>query len=69
MESPKEKAKELFDYYVELSGIYIGDYENEKQMCLIAVNEIINLLIRLDFTYEDNVFKYYREVKKEIELL
>jgi hypothetical protein len=67
--NPKEKAKELFDYYVELSGIYIGDYENEKQMCLIAVNEIINLLIKLDFTYEDNVSKYYREVKTEIEKL
>jgi len=39
--TPKEKAKELFDKYVELSGIFIGDYESEKEMCLILVNEVL----------------------------
>lgn len=63
MNSPKEKAKELFDKYVELSGIFVGDYESEKEMCLIAVDEILSL----DIYQSDEWF--WQEVKKEIENL
>ena len=63
--TPKEKAKELFDKYVELSGIFVGDYESEKEMCLIAVNEILNALEYLD----DDSEYFWEEVKHEIEKL
>ena len=63
--TPKEKAKELFDKYVELSGIFVGDYDSEKEMCLIAVNEILNALEYLD----DDSEYFWEEVKLEIEKL
>ena len=69
--TPKEKAKELFDKYVDLSGIFVGDYENEKSMCLIVVDEILNLNLGLSNCDENNwdIEKFYIEVKKEIEKL
>ena len=60
--TPKEKAKELFDKYVELSGIFIGDYESEKEMCLILINEVLDNLE--DHTGKD--IKFWQEVKQEI---
>lgn len=62
--TPKEKAKELFEKYVELSEIYVGDYESEKEMCLIAIDEVLSIryLLKKE-TY------FYKEVKKEIEKL
>lgn len=68
--TPKLKAKELFDKYVELSGIFVGDYESEKEMCLILVDEILDL--GLGFMHDDtawNIEKYWKEVKSEIEKL
>ena len=62
---PKEKAKELFDKYVELSGIFIGDYESEKEMCLILINEVLDNLE--DHTGKD--IKFWQEVKQEINKL
>ena len=63
--TPKEKAKELFDKYVELSGIFIGDYESEKEMCLILINEVLDNLE--DHTGKD--IKFCQEVKQEINKL
>lgn len=63
---PKEKAKELFDKYVELSGIYVGDYESEKEMCLIAVDELI---YETQFEVPNIRQRYWQEVKQEIEKL
>jgi hypothetical protein len=63
----KEKAKELFDKYVDLSGIFVGDYESEKSMCLIVVDEILNAIGEIFETYEER--KYWQEVKQEIEKL
>ena len=63
--TPKEKAKELFDKYVELSGIFIGDYESEKEMCLILINEVLDNLE--DHTGKD--IKFWQEVKQEINKL
>jgi hypothetical protein len=66
--TPKEKAKDLVDKYIELSGIFIGDYENEKEMCLIAVDEVIEALREHEWQNR-NIIDYYLEVKQEIELL
>jgi hypothetical protein len=67
---PKDKAKELFEKYVELSGIYVGDYESEKEMCLIAINEVRWFHERLFYLTEGSLFdKYLDDVKQEIEKL
>lgn len=63
--TPKEKAKELFDKYVELSGIFVGDYEIEKERCLIAVDELINDRLNSNILYPS----FWIEVKQEIEKL
>jgi hypothetical protein len=65
----KEKAKELFDKYVELSGIFVGDYESEKEMCLIAVNEVLYVLNEIDSSEQWNASYFYNQVKQEIENL
>ena len=69
--TPKEKARELFDKIYEYA---IFD-EAAKQCALIAVDEIIDTLnydIR-DLDVRGNILldliKFWREVKKEIELL
>jgi hypothetical protein len=69
--TPKEKAKDLLDQYVDLSGIFIGDYEPEKEMCLILVNEILIILNRWDsFNFpKSSELIYWEEVKQEIEKL
>lgn len=63
MITPKEKAKELFDKYVELSGIFVGDYESEKEMCLITIDEILN---ELQLVYNEDRINFYLEIKLEI---
>jgi ribosomal protein S17E len=68
--TPKEKAKELFDKYVDLSGIFVGDYENEKSMCLIVVYEILNEFPKgFNGNFEMKRKFYWQEVKQEIENL
>jgi hypothetical protein len=64
----KEKAKELFDKYVDLSGIFVGDYESEKSMCLIAV-EFAREFITGDLSESFDKTMYLFEVKQEIEKL
>jgi hypothetical protein len=64
--TPKEKAKELFNKYIELSGIFVGDYESEKEMCLIAVNELI---YETQFEVPNIRQRYWMEVKLEIKKL
>jgi hypothetical protein len=67
--TPKEKAKELFDKFVDLSGIFVGDYESEKSMCLIVVDEILESHYKLLSGVNPSVYKYWQEVKQEIEKL
>jgi len=74
----KEKAKELFDKYINLYPSYIvmfqGDLDKAqkdiKQCALIAVNEIQNLP---NMNYSNNKdlsqYDYWQEVKQEIEKL
>ena len=67
--TPREKAKELFDKYVELSGIFVGDYDSEKEMCLIVVNELIEFTYNYTDYNEKSTKEYWNEVKHEIEKL
>jgi hypothetical protein len=68
--TPKEKAKELLNKYIDLSGIFIGDYQPEKEMSLIVVDEIIKQLdtIEFDKQSEDYAFliDWWNQVKEEI---
>jgi len=70
--TPKEKAKELvdkFDNYVETEDFF-GDsrvLENSKQCALIAVDEILEALEKVAYWQSKGQFKYYEEVKQEIE--
>ena len=68
--TPKEKAEELFKKYIELSGIFVGDYESEKEMCLIAVDEILDDdMFGMEEEYFEKRINYWEEVKQEIEKL
>jgi hypothetical protein len=72
MNSPKEKAIELFNKYYCLENnskkrIKVIEFDTAKQCALIAVDLIIY------HTEEDSsnipLYEYYQEVKKEIEKL
>ncbi len=70
--TPKEKAKELRDKYMNVRWD-IG-LDDAKQCALIAVNEIIEELEHLKHTEDCNEdifdsYQYWEEVKQEIELL
>jgi hypothetical protein len=59
--TPKEKAKDLLDKYLDLDfHLYL---ENAKQCALIAVDEFINNCTDID------IWEYWQEVKQEIEKL
>ena len=72
-ESPKEKAKELFDQYHNLIQEIGGDMGHEilvsilaKHCALIAVDEILNInSVDKDFSLSH----YWLDVKHEIENL
>jgi hypothetical protein len=68
--TPKEKAEDLLKKYIELSGIFIGDYESEKEMSLIVVDEIIQQLNTIDFDKQSEDYEFlinwWGEVKEEI---
>jgi hypothetical protein len=69
----KEKAIDLFnEYYSYLKANLMYDEEakeDAKQCALIAVDEIIKELKETEFNYgvENLPFKYWQEVKQEIE--
>jgi hypothetical protein len=76
MMTPKEKAKELVDKFIEptmefdeLDG-YVEDKDNAKQCALIAVNEQIELLLNLSqyMAFPEQV-KHLQEIKQEIQKL
>ena len=72
-QSPKEKAKELFNHYHNLIQEIGGDLGHEilvsilaKESCLIAVDEILYTLnVSLDFKMNKSI-KYWLEVGEEI---
>jgi hypothetical protein len=68
--TPKEKAQELYSKYLEqLPSNLIFDLIHylAKQCALIAVDEIINAL--QNNAANSASWKFYEEVKKEIEAL
>jgi hypothetical protein len=72
--TPKEKAKDLFNKFIEfaqdwdeLDGYIVNKY-NAKQCALIAVDEIIEAL-SFHSWQNRNEIEYYEEVKQEIEKL
>jgi hypothetical protein len=76
--TPKEKAKELVGKYVKfkLNGLFkFFGLELSKQCAIIAVDEIIKALMYPPQLNSDRqiihikVLQYWKEVKKEIELL
>lgn len=81
--TPKEKAKELYIKYCPYDICYCdplgreieGYYERYAKTCaLICVNEIIDYLISTKVCFKDHVepigdYKYYLEVKEELEKL
>ena len=80
---PKEKAKELWNKYVEAKIVTEGKYSNyrglttehAKVCALIAVDEILDFMMNDDIESETcywanhPLLSYWYEVKKEIELL
>jgi hypothetical protein len=67
--TPEIKAAQLVNKYFNF--IYLDlDYEQAKQCALIAVDEILKAVDNPDETYlmQDSV-NYWKEVKKEIEVL
>jgi hypothetical protein len=76
--TPKEKAQELFNKYVNiLFDIVEVEKQNCKQCALIAVDEMLNNAgfiwggrdTETGLSARDSYRKYLQEVKKEIEKL
>ena len=79
--TPKEKAEELVDRYMNIRNVKLSDYSiiylpTAKQCALIAVNEMIDVYasacVAMGMSKEDaekQESKYLLEVKQEIEAL
>ena len=73
--TPKQKAKELVDMFTGYTRVFHDSlgWENHidsaKECSLMAVNEMIEVLDKMEWTFTDKKADYYREVKKEIEKL
>jgi hypothetical protein len=65
--SPKEKAMELVWKYLPILIIKENPFDLAKQCALIAVEEIQYFITKYNNPFED--FKYWDEVKNEIEKL
>ncbi len=69
--TPKEKAEELVNRYMNLNTVKLSDYSviytpTAKQCALILVDEILNIN-SVDKDYD--LSNYWTEVKQEIEKL
>ena len=64
MSSPKDKAEELVD---KMYNVVCGGNYDAKQFALIAVDEIQDFITKYNNPFE--YFKYWDEVKNEIEKL
>jgi hypothetical protein len=65
--TPKEKAKELVENYLNADVAWEFTYNCAKQCALLAVVEILNTIEQIFETFEER--KYWQEVKQEIEKL
>ena len=73
--TPKEKAEELVDKYMNIRNVKLSDYSiiylpTAKQCALIAVNEIIKSN-PINFDENENCIasNWWEQVKQEIEAL
>jgi len=70
MLNPKEKSKEILDYYAKIISPHVYVVHGLSQACALkAVNEIIDAIYLNQDNPVDGAFAYWSEVKKEIELL
>lgn len=71
--TPKEKATELVEKFHsqknKFGQIFYLHSDIAKQCALIAVDEIINSVVITDLTTAETQFKYWEQVKEEIEKL
>jgi hypothetical protein len=69
--TPKEKAWELNQKYMEMQHYLENDaWNNAKQCALIAVDEMLNWFKAHSYSNKNyDAFVFYNEVKKEIENL
>jgi hypothetical protein len=74
--TPKEKAEELVDRYMNIRNVKLSDYSiiylpTAKQCALIAADEIINTgpLKMIDWGEIISDKPYWEDVKQEIEAL
>jgi hypothetical protein len=73
--TPKEKAEELVDKFMDYTGFEINEQNNmsnifsAKQCALIAVDEILESHYKLLSGVNPSVYKYLQELKQEIEKL
>ncbi len=66
--TPKEKARELVDKYIEEGICFVGDYSIEKSCAITAINEMTKYIPNI--YHNDKTKKnYWNEVKKEINKL
>ena len=69
--TPKEKAERLVSDIFNIETFSYCTYSQAKSCALIAVNEILNLMIKefkWDVKHNGNI-EYWQEVKQEIEKL
>ena len=76
MNSPKQKAIELVDKFYQDSPEHFGSSKAMTyaiKMALICVDEILDVLKNIEFSYTDTSFEYelnnWKDIKKEMELL
>jgi hypothetical protein len=68
-----DKAKELMNRFNNDHNIELKEYiihqslEESKRCCLIAIDELQEFICKYDNNFSD--FKYWEEVRKEIEKL
>ena len=68
--TPKYKALELFNYYFEcVKYEYRYPEKRAMELCMQAVGENIDIIDWRDFKIADKEFKFWLEVKKEINKL
>ena len=70
--TPQEKALELIHKYVALTDGWVygkSSWEYKKKCALIAVDEILSEHMFDDSDYANRQYKYWQQVKQEIEKL
>ena len=70
--TPKEKASELYNKFRNEIPVMSANVRG-KRIALIAVDAIIKELVSVSFNYDldfsDNILRYWKDVKSEIEKL